>query len=239
MSAKDIVLAVVIPLILAELGPWCGWLGRKLLPWAAQLRYGNGDRASIRAEEWCDDLSQIPGQLSKLCYSLGQLAAGATVASRRQITRRNHAADAVPSVDIEKYALEQVLSHYRQLGYAVSDAGGSPGYDMLAARDYETRPIEIKAFRRVANEVLLTANELARARAGTYDLVVIDKIKCVRLKDGTIQTSGGRCRTWPRETWAHQVVPLGAQDQAVSTWRLRLPAATWSRSWRHPWRWRR
>src|SRR5215470_15647737 len=99
MSAKDIVLAVVIPLILAELGPWCGWLGRKLLPWAARLRYGNGDRASIRAEEWCDDLSQIPGQLSKLGYSLGQLAVGAAVASRRQVTRRDRVADAVSHAD--------------------------------------------------------------------------------------------------------------------------------------------
>jgi hypothetical protein len=238
MSAKDIVLAVVIPLILAELGPWCGWLGRKLLPWAARLRYGNGDRASIRAEEWCDDLGQIPGQLSKLGYSLGQLAVGATVASRRQLTRRARLADAVSYVDIERHALEQALSHYQQLGYAVSDVSASHSYDLQAIRDDAMRHIELKASTRVVRDVLLTASEIAHARAGTLtDLVVIDRIKCVRLKDGTIQARGGRCRILPRETWIHQVVPLSAQGQAISTWRL--PAATWSRSWRHPWRWRR
>jgi hypothetical protein len=235
MSAKDIVLSVVIPLILAEFGPWCGWLGRKLLPWAARLRYGNGDRASVRAEEWCDDLGQIPGQLSKLGYSLGQLAVGATVASRRQVTRRNRVADAVPYADIEQHALKQALSHYQQLGYAVSDAGASLSYDLLATRGDETLHIEVKGSTGVARDVLLTASEIARARAGIpTDLVVIDGIKCARGKDGTIQTSGGHCRTWPRESWAHRVVPLSARGQALSAWRL--PAATSSRSWRHPWR---
>lgn len=85
MSAKDIVLSVVVPLVIAELGPWCGWLARKVLLWAAQLRYKKAGRASIRAEEWCDDLGQIPGQLSKLVYSLGQLTVGFAVAARRGI----------------------------------------------------------------------------------------------------------------------------------------------------------
>ena len=238
MSAKDIVLSVVIPLILAEFGPWCGWLGRMLLLWAARLRYGNSDRASIRAEEWCDDLSQIPGQLSKLGYSLGQLAVGATVASRRQVTRRNRVANAIPLAAIEKHAVQQALSHYRQLGYAVSDVGASHSYDLQAIRDDETRHIEVKAFMGVASDIMLTANELASAQAGILtDLVVIDGIKWARLKDGTIQASGGRYRTWPQETWTHQVVPLSTRGQALSVWRV--PAATWSRSWRHPWRWRR
>jgi len=85
VSGEDIVLSVVIPLIIAELGPWCDWLARKLLPWAARLRYNNESRASVRAEEWCDDLSQIPGQLSKLVYSLGQLTMGFTIAARREV----------------------------------------------------------------------------------------------------------------------------------------------------------
>jgi hypothetical protein len=85
VSAKDIVLSVIIPLVIAELGPWCGWLARKLLPRAAQIRYSKGGRASIRAEEWCNDLDQIPGQLSKLVYSLGQLTMGCAAAARREI----------------------------------------------------------------------------------------------------------------------------------------------------------
>lgn len=54
----------------------------------------------------------------------------------------------------------------------------------------------------------------ARARAGTYDLVVIDRFKCARLKDGTIQARGGRYRAWPQETWAHHVVSVSAQGRA-------------------------
>jgi hypothetical protein len=87
MSAKDILLCVIIPLLIAELGPWCGWLAGKLLLWAAALRYGDGDRAAVRAEEWSEHLCEIPGQLSKLVYSLGQLTMGSAVAARRAIGR--------------------------------------------------------------------------------------------------------------------------------------------------------
>lgn len=76
VTAKDIVLAVAIPLILAEVGPWCGWVAVRLLAWAAKLRYGNTDKAAIRVEEWSGDLGEIPGQLTKLAYSLGQFIAG-------------------------------------------------------------------------------------------------------------------------------------------------------------------
>jgi hypothetical protein len=72
-------------LILAELGPWCGWLAEKLVPWAARLRYSRGDRAAVRAEEWSDDLGNIPGQLSKLVYALAQIAAGSIVSAQRNI----------------------------------------------------------------------------------------------------------------------------------------------------------
>jgi hypothetical protein len=87
MNAKDIWLVVVIPLILAELGPWCGWLAGKLVPRAARLRYGRGDRAAVRAEEWSNDLGNIPGQLSKFVYALAQLIVGSIVGARREIVR--------------------------------------------------------------------------------------------------------------------------------------------------------
>jgi hypothetical protein len=76
VTAKDILPAVFIPLILAEVGPWCGWLAARLLPWAARLRYGNTERAAVRLQEWSGDLGDIPGQLSKLAYAIGHLVAG-------------------------------------------------------------------------------------------------------------------------------------------------------------------
>jgi DNA-binding CsgD family transcriptional regulator len=84
VTAKDILLVVIIPLILAEIGPWCGWLAARLLPWAARLRYGDTERAAVRLEEWSGDLGDIPGQLTKLAYAVGQLAAGSVVSARRK-----------------------------------------------------------------------------------------------------------------------------------------------------------
>jgi hypothetical protein len=88
MTTTDLVLAMAIPLLVAELGPWCGWLSAKLLPWSAVFRYGSGERADIRAEEWNSDLNDIPGQLTKLAYSLGQLLAGSAIAVRRNVKRK-------------------------------------------------------------------------------------------------------------------------------------------------------
>ena len=83
VTAKDILVVIVIPLALAEIGPWCGWIAERLLPWAARLRYGDTDRAVVRLEEWSGDLGDIPGQLTKLAYAVGQLAAGTTVSAGR------------------------------------------------------------------------------------------------------------------------------------------------------------
>jgi NB-ARC domain len=84
VTAKDILLAVIIPLALAEFGPWCGWLAARLLPWAAKLRYGDTERTAVRLEEWSGDLGDIPGQLTKLAYAIGQLAAGSAVSAQRK-----------------------------------------------------------------------------------------------------------------------------------------------------------
>lgn len=84
MTSKDILLAVIIPLALAEIGPWCSWLAARLLPWAAKLRYSDTERADVRLEEWSSDLGDIPGQLTKLAYAMGQLAAGSAVSVRRK-----------------------------------------------------------------------------------------------------------------------------------------------------------
>jgi GntR family transcriptional regulator len=103
MTAKDIVLAVIIPLALAEVGPWCGWLAAKLLPWAAKLRYGDTERAAVRLEEWSDDLDDIPGQLTKLAYAVGQLAAGSAVSARRKtkgVLRKTEIRDLTSPTDL-------------------------------------------------------------------------------------------------------------------------------------------
>jgi Uncharacterized conserved protein (DUF2075) len=103
VTVKDIVLAVIIPLALAELGPWCGWLAARIMPLAVRLRYGDTERAAVRLEEWSEDLNDIPGQLTKLAYAVGQLAAG-SVASARRKTARGMAHSSQGALDIRPTA---------------------------------------------------------------------------------------------------------------------------------------
>jgi len=61
--------AVVLPLLLAEIGDWCPWLAERIVRWsasrlrqpAARLRY---------EEEWLANLNEIPGKLSRLVAAL-------------------------------------------------------------------------------------------------------------------------------------------------------------------------
>jgi hypothetical protein len=126
-------------------------------------------------------------------------------------------ADAVLRVAIETHAVDLVMSHYKELGYAVTDVGATESYDVLAIQETEELHVEVKGSTGTAGAVELTANEVAHARAGIpTDLVVVDEIKWARLGDGTIQTSGGRRRWWrnwqPAET-----------DLTASRYRYRLP----------------
>ena len=103
MTAKDILFIVAIPLALAEVGPWCGWVAERLLPWAARLRYGDTDRAAVRLEEWSGDLGDIPGQLTKLAYAVGQLATGTAASARRRaksVRRKTRALSAGNSITV-------------------------------------------------------------------------------------------------------------------------------------------
>lgn len=126
-------------------------------------------------------------------------------------------ADAVLRGAIEKHAVDLVMAGYGQLGYTVTDVGATESYDVLAVQDAEELHIEVKGSTGTAYDVELTVNEVDHARAGTpTDLVVVDEIKWVWLDDGTIQTSGGRCRSW--RNWRP-----AEDDLTASRYRYRLP----------------
>lgn len=122
VTFKDILLAVIIPLALAELGPWCGWLAARLLPLAAKLRYGDTERAAVRLEEWSGDLDDIPGQLTKLAYAIGQLAAGSAVSARRKTVYRLPSDEAVA---VYAVPIEGMRSDWR-MKYAGEHPGVQP-----------------------------------------------------------------------------------------------------------------
>jgi len=126
-------------------------------------------------------------------------------------------ADAVLRAAIEIHAVNLVMSHYTELGYAVTDVGAIESYDVLAIQGAEELHIEVKGSTGTADAVELTANEVTHARAVIpTDLVVADEIKWTRLDDGTIQTSGGRRRSW--RNWQP-----AEKDLTASRYRYRLP----------------
>jgi hypothetical protein len=102
MTVNDLVLAVLIPLALAEFGQWCEWIAKRILPLAASLRYGSGDRADVRSEEWIGHLGDIPGQLSKLTYALGHLLAGSALDVERRVLR--------PSDRLRQFLVTRLIS---------------------------------------------------------------------------------------------------------------------------------
>ena len=108
------------------------------------------------------------------------------------------------------------MNHYRELGYTVTDVGAIQSYDVLAIQEGDELHIEVKGSTGAANAVELTANEVTHARAGIpTDLAVVDEIRWIRSGD-TIQTSGGRYRSW------HNWQPA-EEDLTASQYRYRLP----------------
>lgn len=106
-------------------------------------------------------------------------------------------ADAILRGAIETHAVDLAMNHYRELGYAVTDVGATQSYDVLAIHEGEELHIEVKGSTGTAAAVELTTNEVTHARAGIpTDLAVVDEIKWTRSDDGSIQTSGGRYRSW-------------------------------------------
>ena len=90
MTVAGLLMLVALPLLLMEIGPWGGWLAKRLLSPAALLRYGRTSRRSIRAEEWSRHLQEIPAPLSQLAYALGHLLVGSAAAALRIVNRARH-----------------------------------------------------------------------------------------------------------------------------------------------------
>ncbi len=67
-----LVTAVLLPMLLAELGDWCPWLAKRLVRWSARRLRSPEDRARYE-EEWVANLDEVPGKLSRLVAALGYL----------------------------------------------------------------------------------------------------------------------------------------------------------------------
>ncbi|WP_157620389.1 RNA polymerase sigma factor [Saccharothrix sp. NRRL B-16348] len=71
--AVFLLLGLLVPLIVNEIGEVAGWLAIRVLTWGAR-RLGSIQAAERYSEEWSADLERIPGKLTKLGYALSTVA---------------------------------------------------------------------------------------------------------------------------------------------------------------------
>lgn len=88
-----VVMAVVLPLVLAEFGDWSPWLAERLVRWAARRLPDPASRGRYE-EEWTANLSQVPGKLAPLFAAAGYLAC---LPAMRRSVRRLPAQAALPA----------------------------------------------------------------------------------------------------------------------------------------------
>jgi hypothetical protein len=83
-----LLVSILIPLILAEVGEVGPWTARQLAIWAAMTRYGDTERGRRRAEEWLALLDGLPGKLIKLGVGLHFAVAAGAVWLKRLVLRQ-------------------------------------------------------------------------------------------------------------------------------------------------------
>ncbi|MQY02149.1 protein NO VEIN domain-containing protein [Actinomadura macrotermitis] len=137
----------------------------------------------------------------------------------RSRTGAGYIADPILRKAVEEHAVRCAYDYYPD--YEITDVGATRSYDLLAVKGDEELHIEVKGSTGIADTVELTANEVEHAKEARTDLVVVDQINWTRRPDGTVQTSGGRCRRWT--SWRPD-----EHDLAPTRYRYSLPAHTGS-----------
>jgi hypothetical protein len=68
--AAFVVMAIALPLLLAEFGDWCPWLADRIVRWAAR-RLREPAACQRYEEEWIANLNEVPGRLGRFIAALG------------------------------------------------------------------------------------------------------------------------------------------------------------------------
>lgn len=85
MSVEEILVAVGAAILAAELFDCLCWLAKETVRRAAYLRYGDTERAEVRAAEWEAVIEERPGQILKLVTAIGFLISGMYAAAQRRL----------------------------------------------------------------------------------------------------------------------------------------------------------
>lgn len=93
-----LVTALVLPLLLSELGDWCPWLAERLVRWSAR-RLGDPAACERYQEEWAANLHEVPGKISRLAAAFGYFAYTPRLRRTLRRTRRATAASRAAARD--------------------------------------------------------------------------------------------------------------------------------------------
>jgi len=94
---------------------------------------------------------------------------------------------------IEDYAMKRAIEHFERLEYAVEDVHKHSSCDLICTKNQESLYVEIKGTQTAGEEILLTPNEVALARAKhpqtvlyvLRDVQVIEGAGGIKVKAGT------------------------------------------------------
>ncbi|GAA2990781.1 hypothetical protein [Actinokineospora diospyrosa] len=98
-----VVVALAVPMVVAECGEVSPWLARKVLGWAAR-RLRPPDKAERYTEEWLADLEEVPGKLTKLGWALGVAFLGVL-----RLREPKHSLDWTPRPVASPFATDSVF----------------------------------------------------------------------------------------------------------------------------------
>lgn len=148
-------------------------------------------------------LAKMPAALVPVLRELGAAIPSAATARRstsrppRRGTARGRQADPALRRATELHAEDAAIAHYEARGATHIPTLGKP-YDLDMRLDGSPLHVEVKGTTvDGAVSVILTANEVTRAREHPTELFVLDGIAYKANGDGTYSTSGGRPRVWP------------------------------------------
>lgn len=155
---------IVVRLLPIPAGPiWLGDEDDELIN-GFSVAAGQGNKLySVTGAQWDELMARIggwPGDALAMEDSIG-------IASARAGRSRGQGFSASPLFRraVERRAMELVREHYLGIGYDVTDTSASRPYDYVVARSGERHFVEVKGTTGPGEQVFLTKNEVAHARA--------------------------------------------------------------------------
>lgn len=171
-----ILIAILVPLLLNEVGEIAPWLATRLLRWGA-LCLGSPEKAERYEEEWSADLERIPGKLTKLAYACSVVAW--SVPSLRWQSHRA-ARRILPSLSSAQAGLHALLAESKREDITSVDVFAFAG---LSAED-QTSSNVLAAWKKISQrgQVRIIA---------TDEPAYLDKCKVLAAEGAEIRTAPG------------------------------------------------